>query len=782
MDRHTTLDAPNNNLPIEYRRAMPVILSTLCFFSLSWWLIVINGALGSGLLAAPSILPVFVVALVTTALAYHLRSNSHSNRQIHWLPIMLLLPVFSIPVAYQNGYLPTPFAPIVMIITQCVYRGRGSKAIPFLILASWCAAVYLSPVKEGQAYALRLFLTTLIFIPIIDVLLRQADWEHDTKTRLLLNVLVLGFGISLILAFQNYMSGASIYAALLASVIFAACYGAVSKGKLTNIKYRSAIAIAILAAYWFAISQNGLLPVTLVALVILLTFLLLPAFEGLYLSLGLITVSMTPLITLDPASLDFAPAPFFIRHFAVTLMVIFALYRLFRTRELEIEDESKPTPVFKGALIATATMGVLALIEGLTTARALTFELNEALGPWLINGVLSWLFVTWLSSVYLRNQQSLKQTVCELDASKEALQDQLEKQQRLFAVISHELRTPAAAMSMLLKEHKGGRRTESEERMLVEISEHLLDVLNDLRQVAQPDQIKAVEFQPTNLYELIERTTGSLTSTLYERQQNLTLNSFGTLPQALLLDRQRLRQVLTNLVKNASVHSGGSQIDIQIHSELQQQDANIRICISDNGTGLDPSMQSRLFEAFARGNTDADGTGLGLYICQQLANQMNGQMSYQPREGGGSCFTLEFSARRPNEETLEQLQPTEYQDNIRGKRVLLAEDNTTIQIITARMLENAGASLTVAENGQAALELYQHTPDAFDLILTDIMMPRMDGYQLTRELRSLGCTLPIIGITAATIGDESERLLKQGATEVVSKPITLDALQRALGD
>lgn len=782
MDKNTTLDAPNDNLPIEYRRAMPVVLSALWFFSLSCWLIVIGDALGFELLAAPSVLPVFVVAFVTTVLAYHLRSNSHSNRQIHWLPIMLVLPVLCIPVAYQNGYLPMTFATIVMIITQCVYRGRGSKAIPYLVLASVGAAVYLSPVKEGQAYALRLLLITLIFIPIIDVLLRKADWEPNTKIRLLLNVLGLGIGVLPILAFQNHMNGESIFAPLFALVIFAACYGAVAKGKLTGVKYRSAIAITLLATYWFAISQNGLLPVMLVAGFILFGFLLLPALEGLFFSLGLTTLSMLPLITLDPASLDFAPAPFFIRHFSVTLMVIFALYRLFRTREMEIGDESKPTPVFRGGLIATATVGVLALIEGLTTARTLTFELDEALGTWLINGVIIWLFVTWLSSVYLRNQQSLKQTVYELAESKAALQNQLEKQRHLFAVISHELRTPAAAMSMLLKEHKGGERAESEERRLVEISEHLVDVLNDLRQVAQPDQIKAVERKPTNLYELIERTTDSLTSILNERQQKLTLNTFGTLPQALLLDRQRLRQVVTNLVKNGSVHSGGTQIDIQIHTELQQQVANIRISISDNGTGLDPSMQSRLFEAFARGNKDADGTGLGLYICQQLANQMNGRLSYQPRKGGGSCFTLEFSAQLPNEEALQQLQPTEIQDNIRGKRVLLAEDNNTIRMITAKMLENAGASLTLAENGQAALELYQHTPDAFDLIITDIMMPQMDGYEFTRELRALGCTLPIIGVTAATIGTESKQLLEQGATQVISKPISMNSLQLALQD
>lgn len=96
------------------------------------------------------------------------------------------------------------------------------------------------------------------------------------------------------------------------------------------------------------------------------------------------------------------------------------------------------------------------------------------------------------------------------------------------------------------------------------------------------------------------------------------------------------------------------------------------------------------------------------------------------------------------------------------------------------MLENAGASLTLAENGQAALELYQHTPDAFDLIITDIMMPQMDGYEFTRELRALGCRLPIIGVTAATIGTESKQLLEQGATQVISKPISMKSLQLAL--
>lgn len=146
----------------------------------------------------------------------------------------------------------------------------------------------------------------------------------------------------------------------------------------------------------------------------------------------------------------------------------------------------------------------------------------------------------------------------------------------------------------------------------------------------------------------------------------------------------------------------------------------------------------------------------------------------------GNRFSLELSAQVATADAIKPHQTSELRDSVNGKRVLLAEDNKTIQMITAKMLERGGAHITLSVNGKAALDLYQHTPEAFDLILTDIMMPQMDGYQLTPELRTLDCTLPIIGVTAATIGDQREQLLKHGATQVVGKPITMDALQRAL--
>ena len=773
----------NDSLPVEYQRSISVIRVIIWLWALICWLLLAGTILELSVLKIANPTPVLVVATVTTLFAIKLSRQIQYGGDFRYKYLGPLLAILCVPVAYQNGYLPVTFAPLIMILSQCLYRGKGSKLFPYVIWFSWSVAVFLSPIKEGQAFAFRLLLITLFLIPVTDVLLRRDTWEHDTKTRLLLGVLAMSMALIAALGIQQFLFGANYFPALLSLAIFATCYGVVSSDQLDSIKSRLVVAIGIFGAYWFGVAENGVLPISLLAAIIFLTFLLLPAFEALFFGLGLTALSLLPLLALDTNSLDFAPAPFFTRHFAVTLILIFALYSLFRTREHELGYLPEPTPISKGMLSATTVVMFLALIEYLTGARNLTFGLNAQFGSWLISGILVWLLVTWLSSVYLRNQQSLKRSVRELASSREDLEKQLDRQRHLFAVISHELRTPAAALSMLLHDRLQSEPDDKTQSECVQLADHLVDVLSDLRQVAQPDQVRFAELKPTNLFELIERTTSSLTAILHEHNQKLSIKTQGNLPHTLLFDRQHVRQIVTNLVKNASLHSGGTEIQIDIHSDHSDhsdQQVNVQLTISDNGRGLDPSMQASLYEAFARGNTDADGTGLGLFICKQLAEQMGGELRYQPRNGGGSSFILQFSAELPNEETLQRLQPKELPDNVKGKRVLLAEDNKTIQMVTAKMLERAGVTTTLAHDGKTALELYASTPQAFDLILTDIMMPRMDGYQLTRELRELGCNLPIIGITAATIGEERERLLEQGATQVVAKPLTMDSLQSAL--
>jgi CheY-like chemotaxis protein len=142
-------------------------------------------------------------------------------------------------------------------------------------------------------------------------------------------------------------------------------------------------------------------------------------------------------------------------------------------------------------------------------------------------------------------------------------------------------------------------------------------------------------------------------------------------------------------------------------------------------------------------------------------------------------FTLSFKAQEAEQFEAAPADAEVLSTSIQGKHVLLAEDNQTIQMVTQIILQKGGASVEIADDGVEALALVKENPDKYDLVLTDIMMPNMNGYELTRELREFGFSKPIIGVTAAVIGEESAQLLAMGANQVIEKPVDLPKLNAA---
>jgi len=204
------------------------------------------------------------------------------------------------------------------------------------------------------------------------------------------------------------------------------------------------------------------------------------------------------------------------------------------------------------------------------------------------------------------------------------------------------------------------------------------------------------------------------------------------------------------------------------------------IHFEDDGKGIVEAKQIGIFEAFSRGDTKADGTGLGLHIAREYAQKyLDGDLSYQDREGGGSVFTLTFKAAISS--TLNPIEnKVDASQILNGKKVLLVDDNTVIRISSEGVLLKYGADVTVAEDGRMALEIAEK--NQFDLVITDIFMPEMDGYELTKALRDMGFDKPIIGVTAATVGEETEQILEAGASFVMPKPLKVDQLQQQLHD
>ncbi len=360
------------------------------------------------------------------------------------------------------------------------------------------------------------------------------------------------------------------------------------------------------------------------------------------------------------------------------------------------------------------------------------------------------------------------------------LEVEKDRQKQMFAVISHEIRTPAASLNMLIH-HKGvTAKDPADTEKMTEISDHLVSVLDDLRFVIKPDQAKIADEKAVELFITIDKIAASLSVLLEQNGQAIKTITQGQLPTVLKFNVQLVRQIVTNLVKNASIHSGASEIVLRLSaSEQPDEQWMVFVQVEDNGRGIAASDQQKLFEAFARGSTQADGTGLGLYIAREYANQLGGDLNYQLREGGGSVFTLSFKAQEAEQFEAAPADAEVLSTSIQGKHVLLAEDNQTIQMVTQIILMKGGATVDMANDGADAMALIRQAPDKYDLVITDIMMPNMNGYELTRELREFGFSNPIIGVTAAVIGEESAQLLAMGANQVIEKPVDLPKLNAA---
>ncbi len=354
----------------------------------------------------------------------------------------------------------------------------------------------------------------------------------------------------------------------------------------------------------------------------------------------------------------------------------------------------------------------------------------------------------------------------------------LERQRRLFAVIGHELRTPAAALSMLLTRARQEQPTADDLGLMQDQSDHLVSVLDEMRYIVRPrDSTEPLPMGTTTLSALTTKVMGSLRPmmAIHGFEGKLRLNEGADMP--LKLSVQLLRQILTNLVKNAIVHSRGDTIWIEVRLLLGDLNPSFELKVCDNGIGL--KNATALFEPYVRGDTEADGSGLGLFICKSLAEQMDAQLSHADRPGGGSCFVLRLTAE-VDASASSNAQSEAPAIQLSNLSVLLVEDNPVIRKVSEALLSNAGVHVTSVSNGEEALQAVHAQTNGFGLILTDIMMPQLDGYAMSRQLRQSGYSGTIIGVSAATIGEESERMLEAGANACLAKPLTLEKLTVAI--
>jgi signal transduction histidine kinase/CheY-like chemotaxis protein len=394
------------------------------------------------------------------------------------------------------------------------------------------------------------------------------------------------------------------------------------------------------------------------------------------------------------------------------------------------------------------------------------------------------LIILSLILVYVRERTlraKVQQSVSKSDSLVNELRTSSERQRELFAVVGHELRTPVASIEMVIKDED---LSAQEKVSTVEgINANLLSVLEDMRTVVAPERAKESREVYANPIEVLRRAASPLTPLLGEKGVKFELQLPGDTQTRYFFSDQALRQLVTNLVKNAAIHSEGSMVRASFVLETVSDGAEhtqATLRVEDDGRGIPEGMVSTMFEAFRRGDSKANGSGLGLFIAKGLAEELGGTIEYEPSALGGACFKVCFSliSEHTAQQAQAQAQAQAQSISLDGLRVLLAEDETMLRMLSEKMLTKQGAVVSSVENGKLALDAFD--PAELDLVLTDLMMPEMDGHALTAAIRETGATTPIIAVTAAVVGDETDQVLQAGADAFITKPITAEKLVEAL--
>ena len=364
------------------------------------------------------------------------------------------------------------------------------------------------------------------------------------------------------------------------------------------------------------------------------------------------------------------------------------------------------------------------------------------------------------------------------DRYQEALAQLKQEKSKLMqglAVLGHELRTPLASLKMMLNE-QGVAGVKPYGDDILASTDHLLNVLDDLQTILDPSEVKESSLRTLSPYTLTERVITSLRFLF--KENNIRVHVTGDEHSAFdyAVPGQAVRQIITNLLKNAAIHSTGTEVRVKIWiDEIEAKHPWLRIQVVDNGKGMSKEQVDTLFGAFERGDTESEGSGLGLFVCRQLATQLGGRLALQSQEGVGSRFVLELPISKVNSES--QQGGEDLGDALEHKKVLLADDDQFQRMLMSKYLESMGAEVTGVADGKGALEALQL--GTFDLLVSDLNMPVMDGVQLMSEINAREINVATIFVTGGTDPQTKERLLKLGALDLILKPVHAQQIAQA---
>jgi len=361
-----------------------------------------------------------------------------------------------------------------------------------------------------------------------------------------------------------------------------------------------------------------------------------------------------------------------------------------------------------------------------------------------------------------------------------------------LANMSHEIRTPMNAILGLTQILEREPLAPDQQDLLHKISEAgtaLLRIINDILDFSK---IEAGQFQidaaPFTLATVLTHMGDLLTVTARHKDLTLSIQGSDAIAEPLVGDALRIEQVLTNLIGNAIKFTAQGRVDVAVTPlEITGRTVRLRFTVTDTGVGITPEQREKLFQPFSQGDASTTrrfgGTGLGLSICKRLVELMGGTIGVATTPGEGSTFWFELPLRRTTE-TPVQAAPaiTEQGPRLTGLRVLAVDDVRMNLFMLQRALQLEGAAVTLAADGQQALDTLRASPRAFDVVLMDIQMPVMDGLTATRAIRQdpTLAHLPVIALTAGVLAEERAAAQAAGMNDFLAKPLDLQQMVAVL--
>ena len=367
--------------------------------------------------------------------------------------------------------------------------------------------------------------------------------------------------------------------------------------------------------------------------------------------------------------------------------------------------------------------------------------------------------------------------------------------------MSHDIRTPMNAIigiTSLIRHDAGNKAKVIEYADKIDISsQHLLGIINDVLDMSKIEAGKTVfKYSDFSILDFIQELDTIFHTQIYEKQQTLTIIKENIQHEWVNGDQVHLMQIFSNLLSNAVKYTqegGEIQFFVEECETKSSVYAKYRFLVSDNGLGMSADFKDTIFDAFTRAESSLtnkiQGTGLGMAITKNLVEAMGGTIDVDSELGQGSCFEVLMDLKIAEDRTVAlavQEEIDEQDGNIlQGMRFLCAEDNELNAEILTELLKIEGAECTICENGEEILKAFeQSAPGDYDMILMDVQMPVMNGYDATKAIRrsshELAKKIPIIAMTANAFSEDIQHSLAAGMNAHVSKPVEMKVLEKTI--